>query len=179
MLIISLPAPALVQRFDQRIRWVPLEMLSQIITGPTSRPTPPLAASTAPKTSVSESDASGGTDSGYVSQVTTRGNGTPETGCENTFVHKVVLPPPKLFQRKVTRLRPFDTEIPEAVRNRFCDLKELFDKPLYEYLSNERDSVGSIAIRLKVLGKTEETAKPWVVVLCDQSISKLVKQYFN
>jgi hypothetical protein len=79
----------------------------------------------------------------------------------------------------VTRLQTFDSEIPEAVRNRFCDLKELFDKPLYEYLSKERVSVGSIAMRLKVLGKTEETAKPWVVILCDPSTSKLVKQYFN
>jgi hypothetical protein len=156
-----------------------MEMLRRTTAGLNSRPTPPPATLTTTKTSSSEPDTSGGTDSGYASQATTPKKRTSEASSDRTFTHKVILPSPKLFQRKVTRLRPFDTEIPEAVRNRFCDLKELFDKPLYEFLSKERVSVGSIAMRLKVLGKTEETAKPWVVVLCDQSISKRVKQYFN
>jgi hypothetical protein len=154
-------------------------MPRQTTAGLNSRPTPSSATLTTTNTSSSEPDNSGGTDSGYASQVTTPGKRTSEASSDHTCVHKVILPPPKLFQRKVTRLRPFDTEIPEAVQNRFYDLKELFDKPLYEYLSKERVSVGSIAMRLKVLGKNEETAKPWVVVLCDESISKLVKQYFN
>src|SRR5271156_1428567 len=102
-----------------------MEMLRRTTAGLNSRPTPPPATLTTTKTSSSEPDTSGGTDSGYASQVTTPGKGTSEASSDRTFTHKVILPPPKLFQRKVTRLRPFDTEIPEAVRNRFCDLKEL------------------------------------------------------
>ena len=149
------------------------------MAGLSSQSTPPPATLATTKTSPSESDTSGGMDSGYASQVTTPRKGIPESNSDSTLIHKVILPSPKIFRSKVTRLRPFNMEIPEAVQNRFYDLKQLFDKPLYEYLSKERVSVGSIAMRLKVLGKSEETAKPWVGVLCEESISKLVKQYFN
>ena len=34
-------------------------------------------------------------------------------------------------------------------------------------------------MKLKVLGQSEDTARPWIVVLCDKSILKKVKQFFQ
>jgi hypothetical protein len=110
--------------------------------------------------------------SGYDSQLLTPEELTP-----------VALSSRKLFQRKPTPLKPFDKEIPEATRHRFNDLKELFDEPIFQYLTLNRPKCQinhySISMKLMVLGENEASAKPWVVVLCDKSIYKYVKRYFN
>src|ERR1700744_5470240 len=110
-------------------------------------------------------------DSGYDSQLLTSEELTP-----------VALSSRNLFQRRVTSLKPFDKEIPEATRHRFNDLKELFDKPILQYLTLNRPKCQinySISMKLMVLGENEVSAKPWVVVLCDASIYKYVKRFFN
>jgi hypothetical protein len=125
-------------------------------------------------------DTSGGTDSGYASQAPTPERLTPESS-QGSFPPEVALPSRKLFPRKVTSLKPFNQAIPEATQHRFYDLKELFDKPLYRYLTLARPEVqlNSISIKLMVLGESEASAKPWVVVLCDAKIKRNVEKYFN
>src|SRR5436190_7827320 len=86
---------------------------------------------------------------------------------------------PKLFKNKVVKLVPFNKEIPEATQNRFYDLKELFDKPLYDYLSKSKARFGAISMKLKFLGESEETAGPWIIVLSDKAVSKKIRQFFN
>ena len=63
-------------------------------------------------------------DSGYASTTTTP-NRTPQVELE--------LPTGKFFKRKI-RLKVFKEEIPTHVKERFLDLQELFDRPLYERL---------------------------------------------
>lgn len=85
----------------------------------------------------------------------------------------------KLFRRKVTKLKHFDMQIPQPIHTRFEDLTELFSKPLYDYLHKAGVEFSAISIKLKSLGESEETAKPWIVVLCDKAAQKKVKQFFD
>lgn len=115
-------------------------------------------------------------DSGYASTVTTHERASSRKRPSD----EVLLPSSrKRFQRKPTKLRIFDQEISESVQNRFSDLKELFDKPLYDYLSKAQLRSTTMSIKLKVAGESEATAKPWIVVMCDKAISKKVKRFFN
>lgn len=149
--------------------------LPEAVTAMILQPKPVLATLANARTSSPEICASRGIDSGYASQAN-----TPESGiAQGTFTGSVTLPARNLFQRKVRKLRPFNEEIPELIQNRFHDLKELFDEPLYEYLSKAKVKFTSLSIKLKVLGESVETRKPWIVVLCDKTISRRVKQYFN
>ena len=83
------------------------------------------------------------------------------------------------YPRKTVKIKVFDKDISESVQNRFKDLNELFGKPLYNYLSKKQPLTSIVSIKLKILGTNQDDAKPWIVVMCDKSISKKVKQFFN
>ena len=83
------------------------------------------------------------------------------------------------FERKVTKLRPFVREIPQMTQHRFHDLLELFERPLCEYLIKAKVNPNPISIKLRVLGESEATAKPWIVVSCDKAASRKIRQFFS
>lgn len=114
-------------------------------------------------------------DSGYASQASRSGGTTPENNTQPEFT----LQPRRLFGRKPIKLKPFNKEIPKQVEDRFSDLAELFDKPLFDYVSQLGAKFTAISIKLKILGENEASAKPWILVLCDRSIVKRVREYFN
>lgn len=118
---------------------------------------------------IASSNGRNGIDSGYGSQMCTPQRPFSDE-CEDNakFIKK--------------RLQAFDSEIPESFRHRFSDLKELFDDSLHQYIQRKhrRDlNIGMIAWRLKALGETKESARPWIVVLCGSKVSKTVRKYFN
>ena len=115
-----------------------------------------------------------GTDSGYASAAATPDRASLD-GSGSTFEYRAG----KVFKRKVTKLRMFDKEISSAVQDRFLDLVELFDRPLYGFVSKTASGPSAISIKLKTLGECEATAKPWIVVQCDATVSKRVQQFFN
>lgn len=116
-------------------------------------------------------------DSGYASELSTPAtqNGTSEA----SFKGGTSFSPAKFLQRKITRLREFDKIVPAAAQDRFKDLNELFGKPLYDYVTKSGATFSAISIKLKILGESEETAKPWIVVLCDKGIATRVKRFFS
>lgn len=118
-----------------------------------------------------------GSDSGYAST----GNTTEGSTTDNSqdFADGVALPSLGLFERKATKLRLFDKEIPQLTQHRFHDLHELFERPLCEYLIKAKVNPNPISIKLKVLGESEATAKPWIVILCNKTASKTIRQFFN
>ena len=116
------------------------------------------------------------TDSGYNSSRSTPDGKSSEVA--NFELRHTV--PRQLFSRfKKTKLRPFDQEISQLVRDRFSDLTELFGESLYTFLVKRRVKYNAISIKLKVLGKDEGSAKPWVVVQCDEAASKPIKNFFD
>ena len=124
----------------------------------------------------------GGTDSGYATAEST--SSTPE-GKESEkregsiANHILEFPGRKLFPRKVIRLREFDNTIPKVLHDRFADLCELLGKPLCERLAKAKLKYKALGMKLKTLGESKESAQPWIVVLCDPTIIKRVKRFFQ
>ena len=117
-------------------------------------------------------------DSGYVTAGSTPSgkSGSQEDGACTPFKERRTI---SFLHRKVTKLRPFDKEIPQSTRDRFEDLIELFCEPLYEHLSKAKIRHAPISIKLKVIGENEADAKPWIIVLCDKAVERKIRQFFN
>lgn len=124
------------------------------------------------------SGSSGDVDSGYATATTTPQSSSPETK-HTERADTTVVPRKSLFQRKVTKLKSFDKPIPTLVRKHFEDLLEFVGKPLYNHVVDAGFRYTGISMKLRVLGTSEETAKPWIIVQCDKALSKKVKQFFN
>ena len=118
----------------------------------------------------------GGSDSGYASTANaTEGSMTDHS---QDCIEGIALPR-KIFARKVTKLRLFDREIPQLTQHRFHDLYEMFGVPLCDHLVQARIDPYPISLKLKVLGESEATAKPWILVLCTKTASKRVQHFFK
>lgn len=116
-----------------------------------------------------------GSDSGYASIENT----TDGFNHSQDFADGVAVPSRTFFERKVTKLKLFDQEIPQLIQHRFHDLHELFERPLCDYLIKAKVNPNPISIKLKVLGENEAIAKPWIVVLCNKTASKKIRHFFN
>ena len=83
------------------------------------------------------------------------------------------------LHRKVTKLRPFNKEIPQSTRNRFENSIERFSEHYNGHLSKAKTRHAPTSIKLKVIGENEAGAKAWIIVLCDKAIEGKVEQCFN
>ena len=119
-----------------------------------------------------------GFDSGYGSTGNTT-DGSITTDHSQDFADGVALPSRRIFERRVTKLRLFHRDIPQLTQHRFHDLHELFERPLYDHLIEAKINPHPISLKLKVLGESEATAKPWIVILCSKAASKRVRHFFN
>ena len=118
-------------------------------------------------------------DSGYASLA-----GTPESDearkSQDCLASDAFIGPRrKVFQRVPTLLKRFNKELPAIITDRFADLSELFEKPLYNHLIKTETKYRGVAMRLKVLGENEGSARPWIIIICDAVIVKKVKQFFQ
>lgn len=111
-------------------------------------------------------------DSGYASTTPTPER-TPQCDQE-----ELELPTGKFFKRKI-RLKVFQEEIPTHVKDRFLDLQELFDRPLYERLVSSGNSFGPMSSKLKRLGESEQTSAYWLVIQCEPKMARRVRQFFD
>ena len=118
-----------------------------------------------------------GSDSGYGSTANTTDGST--TDHSQDFADGVAVRPRNIFERKVTKLRLFDRKVPQLTQHRFHDLHELFERPLCDHLIEAKINPYPISLKLKCLGESEATAKPWIVVLCNKTASKRVRHFFN
>lgn len=74
----------------------------------------------------------------------------------------------------------FDKSVDNATISRFRHVHSLLEKPLLEYLrSTIRKKQCPISMRLMVLGRSEDDAKPCIVVLCPEQQSKKVRKFFD
>lgn len=72
-----------------------------------------------------------------------------------------------------------ELEVPEEVHSRFCDLKDLFEKPFFQALWKGCASSTALVWRLMMLGEDKSTARPWAVVFCDRSVAKKARKFFK
>ena len=123
-----------------------------------------------------DKDAIDRADPGYGSSKSTL-DGKPSEAEKSELEHRVSR---QLFPRlRKKKLKFFDQEISQAVQDRFSDLTELFGPSLYSFLLEKGVKYNAIAIKLKVLGEDERSAKPWVVIQCDEAASKSIRNFFD
>ena len=118
-----------------------------------------------------------GSDSGYGSTANTTDGSTIDHSQD--FAYGIAVRHRTFFERRVTKLRLFDREIPKSTQDRFHDLHELFERPLCDHLNEAKINPYPISLKLKCWGESEATAKPCIVVLCNKTVSKRVRQFFN
>ncbi|KAK4085019.1 uncharacterized protein Triagg1_9 [Trichoderma aggressivum f. europaeum] len=74
----------------------------------------------------------------------------------------------------------FDKSVDNATISQFRHVHSLLEKPLLEYIrSTIRKKQCPVSIRLMVLGRSEDDAKPCIVVLCPEQQSKKVRKFFD
>lgn len=91
-----------------------------------------------------------------------------------------VLGPRGLFGRRPTNMTRFKQRPPKPYRDRYLDLKEIFDEKLaLKLASKKRLNVRPLDIGLEVLGHDEHDAKPCILVTCNESIRRHVEKFFD
>ncbi|KAF2231824.1 hypothetical protein EV356DRAFT_518209 [Viridothelium virens] len=76
-------------------------------------------------------------------------------------------------------LKSFEKELDEATWNRFKDVSDRLQAPLLSYMQKSSKKYKPMALRLVILGKTQEDARPSIVVLCDSKVRKRAKSFFE
>ena len=153
--------------------WIPHKAVAAMSSGPSSTCTGRSAAEELAAKAISPE----ASDSGYGSTASTTDGSTTDHSLD--FADGFAVPQPSFFERSVTRLRVFDREIPKSTQDRFHDLYELFERSLCDHLTKAKINPYPISLKLKCLGESEATAKPWIVVLCDKTATKQVRRFFN
>jgi hypothetical protein len=120
---------------------------------PLTQSLPTAAVARTSELSLPEPQSVGSLDSGYASKTSTPDGSLVKN--QHGFADEFLAPFGGRFSRKTVKLRTFDRPIPESIQNRFYDLKELFDRPLYNYLAEKKVKFTAISIKLKVWGKTK------------------------
>jgi hypothetical protein len=73
----------------------------------------------------------------------------------------------------------FNKEIDRATGDRFRDILDRLEAPLFTYMQKSCRKHWPMALRLMVLGRTEAEAKPWIVALCHEDRVKRVQRFFD
>ncbi|KAF3075898.1 hypothetical protein CFAM422_001630 [Trichoderma lentiforme] len=74
----------------------------------------------------------------------------------------------------------FDKSVDNATLSRFRHVHSILENPLLKYIrSTIRKKNCPISIRLMVLGRSEDDAKPCIVVLCPEQQAKKVRKFFD
>ncbi|KAM5348998.1 hypothetical protein ACJ41O_008821 [Fusarium nematophilum] len=128
-------------------------------------------------------------DSGYSTQsqslddASTSGQSPPPPGPQlsSKIVDSGKPQPPRPGLAAVDGLSEFDKPVDEATIARFSHLCSQVEKPLLSYVRSETRwrKYRPIAIRMMILGQTLEDAKPCIVVLCMEHLSKKVRKFFD
>ncbi|KAF5009249.1 hypothetical protein FDECE_4542 [Fusarium decemcellulare] len=84
---------------------------------------------------------------------------------------------------QITDLAEFDKPVDDATLARFNQVHTQVEEPLLKYIRRKlklpRRKYRPIALRLMILGRSEDDAKPYIVVLCPKQQSKRIKKFFD
>jgi len=76
-------------------------------------------------------------------------------------------------------LKVFKKDVDDATWTRYKDVSERIQGPLLAFIKKSPRVYRQMALRLVVLGRTEEDARPRIVILCHPNVQKKVKKFFN
>ncbi|KAH7268505.1 hypothetical protein B0J15DRAFT_486757 [Fusarium solani] len=121
-------------------------------------------------------------DSGYVTQST-----SPDSKLAESFplksasaVESKARPVP-LALPPLTDLAEFDKSVDDNTLSRFRHVHTQIEKPLLAYIRSKIPGrrYRPIALRLMILGRNEDDAKPCIVAFCPEEQSKRVRKFFD
>ena len=73
----------------------------------------------------------------------------------------------------------FQRAVSEELQKRFQDVMSRLSGPLATYLRKSRHEHRPTAVRLMLLGKDEDSARPCIVVLCPEAVKKRAEKFFK
>lgn len=76
-------------------------------------------------------------------------------------------------------LKTFNKHVEKEVKDRYDGISERLEITLVKYMHKSPQDFNPTALRLMVLGTTEEDAKPWIVVLCPAHRVRRVQRFFD
>lgn len=118
-------------------------------------------------------------DSGYVSGAPTAAN-SPSPNLPDPFAPVRVSGGPPQFNFQVSGgLKSFDHSVDGKTQSRFHDVRGRIGAPLVAYVYKNKRIHSPTLIRLAVLGKSEEDARAWIIVFCDEKKSKRMRRFFK
>ncbi|KAJ3546752.1 hypothetical protein NM208_g1852 [Fusarium decemcellulare] len=124
-----------------------------------------------------------GQDSGYATQSSSPDgqSAVSTSGClsANPADRRTRLAPTVLNQ--IADLAEFDKPIDDAILVRFNQVHTQIEKPLLNYIRSKLPGrkYRPIALRLMILGRSEDDAKPYIVVLCPEQQFKRINKFFD
>ncbi|RGP68939.1 hypothetical protein FLONG3_8000 [Fusarium longipes] len=77
-----------------------------------------------------------------------------------------------------TELKYYSKPIPERLRTRFFDLKVLYNDSLYDFISKRKKNPGTISMKLRYLGLTQQHTELYIVIQCDKRVARYIKKFF-
>jgi hypothetical protein len=129
------------------------------------------------------------TDSGYDSALTSprpftepSGGSTPNAAAEaaGSQPAAAITEPPVIHRLgTIQGLQRFDTTLSNDTLLRFNDIQERIKGPLLACLRKTRKEFRPMAIRVVSLGHDQNSARPWIVVLCPDTVRKKIEKFFQ
>ncbi|KIW12209.1 hypothetical protein PV08_09485 [Exophiala spinifera] len=116
-------------------------------------------------------------DSGYGSTIDSP-ELSQENGSTSFLKDKAKNIKKSLFPREKKVLKQYSRTLTTIEQARFADLRVLFGYALSELLLRQKRSSAAVEMRIAVMGETETSARPFILVACQKPILKLVKQFF-
>jgi hypothetical protein len=88
---------------------------------------------------------------------------------------------PKLvfYGQEMKHIHVFNQEVDEAINRRFDEIRPHLERAVLNYLREKRCNVQGTAVQLRVLGATEDEAKPWIVVHCPKKAMKRANKFLG
>ena len=85
----------------------------------------------------------------------------------------------KSRMKTINDMQIFSREVDDAVTDGFKIVCEKLERPLIEHIRKKGVQFRPLGIQLLVLGHDEQTAKPWIVVICSKPAKRRVENFFQ
>nr|RBR02156.1 hypothetical protein FVER53263_09789 [Fusarium verticillioides] len=77
-----------------------------------------------------------------------------------------------------TKLLWFDLPVPDRLKGKFFDIKNLYTRDLLDYISVRKRDPGDISMKLRYLGVSPQHTQLHIVIQCEEKVARRVRKFF-
>ncbi|KAF5725225.1 hypothetical protein FMUND_17 [Fusarium mundagurra] len=77
-----------------------------------------------------------------------------------------------------TKLRWFDLPVPDKLKGKFFDIKNLYTRDLLDYISVRKRDPGDLSMKLRYLGVSSQHIQLHIVIQCEKKVARKVGKFF-